>query len=62
MQNYTVIFINVMYFFSTQELELYQESLLNKPSILLVNKIDKEGANNMFEKIKPKLQNLEGDS
>ncbi|GAB0091447.1 GTP-binding protein 10 homolog [Sergentomyia squamirostris] len=42
-----------------RELELYDETLLEKPSILLVNKLDLQGAREEFEKIKPSLNRLE---
>lgn len=43
-----------------KELELYDESLLRKPCILLLNKTDADGALDEYEKIKDKIPNLKG--
>lgn len=43
-----------------KELELYDKELVQRPCILLLNKIDQEGAVPEYEKIKDVLQNLEG--
>uniref|UniRef100_A0A1B0CSI3 Uncharacterized protein n=1 Tax=Lutzomyia longipalpis TaxID=7200 RepID=A0A1B0CSI3_LUTLO len=42
-----------------RELELYDPTLLEKPSILLINKLDLEGASEEFERIQPNLHRLE---
>ncbi|EDW55802.1 GTP-binding protein 10 homolog [Drosophila sechellia] len=41
-----------------KELELYDPSLLEKPSVLLLNKMDKEGAHEIFTKVKPLVSDL----
>lgn len=41
-----------------KELELYDDNLLDKPAILLVNKMDTKGAEEMFAAIKDKLHHL----
>ncbi|XP_026464764.1 GTP-binding protein 10 homolog [Ctenocephalides felis] len=46
-------------FILNKELELYKPDLLEKPAILLVNKMDKEIAKEEFEKIKDNLFNLQ---
>lgn len=43
-----------------KELELYDKELMHRPCILLLNKVDQEGAVPEYEKIKDVLQNLEG--
>lgn len=43
-----------------KELELYDDELIERPCILLLNKIDKPGADAEFEKIKEKIVDLEG--
>lgn len=43
----------------TKELELYNEDLLNKPSMLLINKMDSEGADDKYKEIKKKLKNFD---
>lgn len=43
-----------------QELELYREYLLNKPALLVVNKMDVEGAWDNFKEIEKSLRNMEG--
>lgn len=45
-----------------KELELYDKELMQKPCILLLNKIDEEGAEAEYESIKDKLPNLKGSS
>lgn len=42
----------------TKELELYNEELLDKPSLLLLNKMDTKGALQKFQEIKEPLKNL----
>ncbi|XP_030763064.1 GTP-binding protein 10 homolog [Sitophilus oryzae] len=42
----------------TKELELYNEELLDKPSMLLINKMDSEGAEHLFNNIKGQLKEL----
>lgn len=44
-----------------QELELYNEDLLKKPSILLINKMDTEGAKEKYIEVKKHLKNFNGD-
>lgn len=44
-----------------QELELYNEDLMKKPSMLLVNKMDTEEAVAKFENFTEKLRNLSGN-
>lgn len=41
-----------------KELELYDETLLEKPCVLLVNKMDMDGANKALENFQPTLENL----
>ncbi|XP_055301278.1 GTP-binding protein 10 homolog [Sitodiplosis mosellana] len=41
-----------------KELELYDEDLLDRPCILLLNKIDKEGAQSEYDQIKEKILDL----
>ncbi|XP_050429870.1 GTP-binding protein 10 homolog [Adelges cooleyi] len=48
----TVVLLN-------KELELYKEQLLDKPALLLVNKMDTEGAKDKYLEIKENLENLE---
>lgn len=43
-----------------KELELYDKELVQRPCILLLNKVDQEGAVPEYDKIKDVLQNLEG--
>lgn len=42
-----------------KELELYDETLLDKPCVLLVNKMDLKGASEVYKTIKPTINNLE---
>lgn len=42
-----------------QELELYNKDLLKKPAMLLVNKMDAEGAPEKYRNLKPSLFELE---
>ncbi|XP_073944498.1 GTP-binding protein 10 homolog [Choristoneura fumiferana] len=42
-----------------RELELYDPELLEKPAILAVNKMDLEGAQDIFEEVKHSLKNIE---
>jgi len=48
----TVVLLN-------RELELYREHLLDKPAVLLVNKMDKEGAEEHFNEIEASLHNMQ---
>ncbi|XP_076223932.1 GTP-binding protein 10 homolog isoform X1 [Nomia melanderi] len=41
-----------------KEIELYKPDLLERPSMLLVNKMDTKDSNKMFDEIKSKLKNL----
>lgn len=41
-----------------KEIELYKPDLLNKPAMIIINKMDTENANEIYEDIKPKLCNL----
>ncbi|KAH8281355.1 hypothetical protein KR054_000034 [Drosophila jambulina] len=41
-----------------KELELYDPTLLEKPSVLLLNKMDKEGASEIFTRLKPVMADL----
>lgn len=41
-----------------KELELYDEQLLDRPCILLLNKIDEQGAQHEYEQIKDKILDL----
>ncbi|MCL4132349.1 UNVERIFIED_CONTAM: hypothetical protein GTU68_051960, partial [Idotea baltica] len=41
-----------------RELELYQPELVEKPSVLLINKMDKPNAKEIFELIKEQLSNI----
>lgn len=47
-------------FILNKELELYKPDLLEKPAILLINKMDKEMAKDEYNKIKEDLHNLQG--
>lgn len=42
-----------------QELELYNQELVNKPAMLVVNKMDLPGAEAKFNEILPTLKDLE---
>lgn len=42
-----------------KELEMYDESILDKPAVLLVNKMDMEGAVEIYEQNKEILRNLD---
>lgn len=42
-----------------KELELYDASLLDKPCVLLINKMDVDGAADILKNIKPFIKNLE---
>lgn len=44
-----------------KELELYDYKLFEKPSILLLNKIDVDGSEKQLDNIMTKLRNLEGN-
>lgn len=41
-----------------KELELYDEDLLDRPCILVLNKIDEEGAQSEYDQIKDKILDL----
>lgn len=43
-----------------QELELYQPELVEKPSMLLINKIDTPDGPQKFEQLQEQLNNIEG--
>jgi Obg family GTPase CgtA len=43
-----------------KELELYNKDLLEKPSMLLINKMDTENAQQKYVEIKDSLQNISG--
>lgn len=49
----TVVLLN-------KELELYKEELLDKPAMLVINKMDTEGAKEKYLEIKNQLENLDG--
>ncbi|XP_004533897.1 GTP-binding protein 10 homolog [Ceratitis capitata] len=42
-----------------KELEMYDETLLDKPCVLLLNKIDLKGASDILKSLKPTIKNLE---
>lgn len=42
-----------------KELELYDKELIDRPCILLLNKVDKDGAHIEYDAIKDKVHNLE---
>ncbi|KAH8376811.1 hypothetical protein KR093_001452 [Drosophila rubida] len=42
-----------------KELELYDPTLLEKPCVLLLNKMDKDGASDIFTRLKPNIKDLE---
>ena len=39
---------------------MYKEELLDKPAVLALNKIDKDGSQEKLEEIMEKISNLEG--
>ncbi|XP_017754633.1 PREDICTED: GTP-binding protein 10 homolog [Eufriesea mexicana] len=41
-----------------KEIELYNPDLLDRPAMIIINKMDTEGANEIYNEIKPKLHNL----
>lgn len=41
-----------------KELELYNKELLDRPCILVLNKIDEEGAQEEYDKIKDRIRDL----
>ncbi|CAL7952482.1 unnamed protein product [Xylocopa violacea] len=41
-----------------KEIELYKRDMLDKPAMIIVNKMDTEGANKIYNEIKLKLNNL----
>ncbi|XP_050514321.1 GTP-binding protein 10 [Diabrotica virgifera virgifera] len=43
-----------------KELEMYNETLLSKPAMMVINKMDTEGAVEKFQEIKEQLKHLEG--
>lgn len=45
-------------FCSSQELELYNKVLLNKPSMLIINKMDTDGATLKFNEIRNEITNI----
>ena len=44
-----VLKANIDVFFSNKELEMYDSTLISKPSILILNKMDTENADEKFE-------------
>ncbi|XP_056648289.1 GTP-binding protein 10 [Diorhabda sublineata] len=42
-----------------KELEMYNDTLLSKPAMMLINKMDTDGALSKFQEIKEQLKNLE---
>lgn len=44
-----------------QELELYNQNLINTPSIILINKMDTDGAKEKYEEVKHQLDNLKSE-
>lgn len=42
-----------------KELELYDKELIDRPCILVLNKIDEEGAQNEYEKVKDRILDLQ---
>ncbi|XP_063707929.1 GTP-binding protein 10 homolog [Culicoides brevitarsis] len=42
-----------------KELEMYNETLMDRPSILLINKMDTEGSSKSYEKLKDQLKHIE---
>lgn len=42
-------------------MELYRESLLDKPAILVINKMDLPDAPKTFKEIEVRLNNMEGE-
>lgn len=47
----TVILLN-------KEIELYKPDLLNRPAMIIINKMDTNNAENIFKEIKPMLEDL----
>lgn len=43
-----------------RELELYGKDILSKPTLLIINKMDTEGAQKKWEKLKDLLSNYKG--
>lgn len=43
-----------------RELELYGKDILSKPVLLIVNKMDTEGAEEKWEALKPLIENYQG--
>ncbi|XP_076754138.1 GTP-binding protein 10 homolog [Xylocopa sonorina] len=43
-----------------KEIELYKPDLLDKPAMIIINKMDTKGANEIYNEIKLKLSNLSG--
>jgi len=43
-----------------QELELYKPELVSKPAILIINKIDTEGAEKLCDETVKKVKNMQG--
>lgn len=41
-----------------KEIELYKPDLLERPAIIVINKLDTQGANEIYREIEPKLNNL----
>lgn len=47
-------------YYVLQELELYRKELLDKPAVLVINKMDTQGSNEKYLEIKDQLENLDG--
>lgn len=45
-----------------RELELYGKDILSKPALLIVNKMDTPGAQNMWKELKPLLDTYESNT
>ncbi len=44
-----------------RELELYGKDILSKPALLIINKMDTPGAQDMWQELKPLLDNYESN-
>lgn len=47
------------YYFS-KELELYKQELITKPAMIVINKMDVDGAEKKYDEIKDHIINLSG--
>lgn len=43
-----------------KELEMYNTDLLSKPAVIIINKMDTDGAKEKYKEVKDKIKNLEG--